>query len=135
MSNKMKDLYAGLQDRLDAAGNHLKKATAEMQSVSKETEAELRSKLSAAKTKAAEMKADAKATKAKLQELAETKTAEVEEQVTEWKAKRQTDKLEKRAERAEEYAETCVAVALASAAEAEEAILEALAARMDADNA
>ena len=61
--------------------------------------------------------------------------AEVEEQVTEWKAKRQTDKLEKRAERAEEYAETCVAVALASAAEAEEAILEALAARMDADNA
>ena len=53
MSNKMKDLYVSLQDRLDAAWNHLKKATAEMQSVSKETEAELRSKLSAAKDKAA----------------------------------------------------------------------------------
>ena len=44
-------------------------------------------------------------------------------------------KLVKRAERAEKYAETCVDVALAAAAEAEEAILEALAARMDADNA
>lgn len=60
MSNKMKDLYVSLQDRLDAAGSHLKKATAEMQSVSKETEAELRSKLSAAKDKAAEMRADAR---------------------------------------------------------------------------
>jgi hypothetical protein len=53
MSNKMKDLYVSLQDRLDAAASHLKKATAEMQSVSKEMEAELRSKLSAAKDKAA----------------------------------------------------------------------------------
>ncbi len=135
MGNEMKDLYASLHARLDAVGNHLKKAMAEMQSASKETEAELRSKLSAAKVKVAEMKADAKASKAKLQELAEAKTAEVEEQVTEWKAKHQTDKLEKRAERAEKYAEACVDVALASAAEAEEAILEALAARMDADNA
>ena len=37
-------------------------------------------------------------------------------------------------ERAEKYAEACVELALASAAEAEEAILDALAARMDADN-
>ena len=44
-------------------------------------------------------------------------------------------KLVKRAEHAEKYAETCVDVALSSAAEAEEAILAALAARMDADNA
>ena len=38
MSNKTKDLYVGLQGRLDAAGNHLKNATAELQSMSKETD-------------------------------------------------------------------------------------------------
>jgi flagellar hook assembly protein FlgD len=134
MSKKMSDLYANLHVRLDTVGKHLKGAMAQLQSGSKETEAEIRAKLDAAKTKVAQTKADAEATKVRLQELAEAKKAEVKEQVTEWKAKHQKDKLEKRADRAEKYAEVCVELALASAAEAEEAILDALAARMDADN-
>ena len=134
MSKKMNDLYANLHARVDAVGEHLKGAMAQLQSGSKETEAEIRAKLDAAKAKVAETKVDAEAARVRLQELAEAKKAEVEEQVREWKAKHQKDKLEKRAERAEKYAETCVELALASAAEAEEAILDALVARMDADN-
>jgi flagellar hook assembly protein FlgD len=134
MSKKMNDLYAHLHARLDAVGKHLKGAMAQLQSGSKETEAEIRAKLDAAKAKVAETKVDAEAARVRLQELAEAKKAEVEEQVREWKAKHQKDKLKKRAERAEKYAETCVELALASAAEAEEAILDALVARMDADN-
>ena len=44
-------------------------------------------------------------------------------------------KLEKRAERAEKYADDCIEVASFSAAEAQVAILEAVAARRDADDA
>ena len=55
--------------------------------------------------------------------------------VTEWKEKRDTKKLEKRAERAEKYAEAVVEVALYSALEAEKAILAAVAARIDAEAA
>jgi len=103
MSKKMSDLYANLHVRLDTVGKHLKGAMAQLQSGSKETEAEIRAKLDAAKTKVAQTKADAEATKVRLQELAEAKKAEVKEQVTEWKAKHQKDKLEKRADRAEKY--------------------------------
>ncbi|UHD17599.1 hypothetical protein [Thiocapsa bogorovii] len=79
------------------------------------------------------MKADAEAAKAKLLQLAEAKKAELEERVAEWTAKHDKQKLEKRAERAEAYAVTSVEIALAAAMEAEEAILEAAATRMDAD--
>ena len=134
MSKKTNGLYANLHARLDAVGKRLKAAMVQLQCGSKETEAEIRAKLDVAKAKVAETKADAEAVRVRLQELAEAKKSEVEEQVREWKAKHQKDKLEKRAERAEKYAEACVELALASAAEAEEAILDALAARMDADN-
>lgn len=66
MSNEIKDLYATLHTRLEGVGNHLKTAMVEMQSASEATEAELRSKLSAAKAKVAETKADAEAAKARL---------------------------------------------------------------------
>ena len=49
-----------------------------------------------------------------------------------WKTNRDRKKLEKRAEK---NAEACIAVALYSAEEAEVAILEAVAARKDADEA
>ncbi len=63
----------------------------------------------------------------------EDKKAETQAAVVEWKANRDRKKLEKRAERAEKNAEACIAVALCSAEEAEVAILEAVAARKDAD--
>ena len=46
---------------------------------------------------------------------------------------RESKKLEKRAEQAEKYAETCVELALYYYTEAQVAILEAIAARKDAD--
>jgi hypothetical protein len=55
--------------------------------------------------------------------------------VAEWKASHDRKKLEKRAERTEKYADSCVDLALYYAAEAQVAILEAAAARQDANNA
>lgn len=135
MSNEMKELYAGLHARMDAVGEHLRGAMDELQSGAKDSQAALHAKLVAASAKVAETKADAEAAKARLQDLAEAKKAEVEVHVAEWRAKHQKDKLEKRAKRAEKYAATCVEIALAAAVEAEEGILEARVARIDADNA
>ena len=61
--------------------------------------------------------------------------AEVKEAINEWKAKHEVRKLNARAERSEAYADAAMVLALASIDEAEEAALEAVAARMDADAA
>lgn len=76
-----------------------------------------------------------KGAKARLEELVEDKKDETQAAVAEWKANRNRKNLEKRAERAQKYAEACIAAALYSAEEAEVAILEAVAARKDADEA
>ena len=57
------------------------------------------------------------------------------EAVAEWKANHDRKKLEKRAERAEKHAESCIELAFYYALAAQAAILEAAAARQDADGA
>ena len=62
--------------------------------------------------------------------IAERKT-ETRDRVAEWKAKRETSKLQNRADKAERYAAATIVVALAAADEAEQAALEAWLARQD----
>ena len=101
----------------------------------KEAEADIRAKLEAAKAKVESKKQEVDAARVQIKELVEAKKGDIEAQVAQWKANREHDKLVKRAELAEVYAEACIVVALASAAEADEAVLQAVAARMDADGA
>jgi hypothetical protein len=70
-----------------------------------------------------------------LKTYAQQKVAETREAVSEWKAKHEVRKLNARAERAEEYAACALVVAAAGIDEAEEAILDAALARMEADAA
>jgi hypothetical protein len=91
--------------------------------------------LDAAKEAVEEKKQEAATAKTKLEEYVEAKKDETTAAVSEWKANRDLKKLEKRAERAEKNAEVCVELALYYAGEAQVAILEATAARIDADNA
>jgi hypothetical protein len=71
----------------------------------------------------------------KIEVYVKDKAEDTEAAVAEWKAKHDRKKLEKRAERAEKYADSCVDLALYYASEAQVAILEAAAARQDADDA
>lgn len=57
------------------------------------------------------------------------------EKIAEWKAKRETIKLQNRADRAELYAAAAIDVAIAALDKAEEASLEAWLARRDANSA
>jgi hypothetical protein len=95
----------------------------------------IQTKLNAAKDALDAKKQEAAAAKARLEELVEAKKTETKTAVEEWKANRDLKKLEKRAERAEIDAEACVELALFYTAEAQVAILEAVAARKDVDDA
>ncbi len=55
--------------------------------------------------------------------------------VEEWKSSRKVKDLEHRADKAEDYAATAIALSVATIEEAEEATLTAIAARLDAEAA
>jgi len=126
-----KKLHAKLDSRID----QLKGIKAHLVDVEKETEVTIQTKLKAAKETLETKKQEAMDIKAKLSELVEEKKAETEAAVAEWKANHDRSKLEKRAERAEKYADFCVKSILYYSGEAEVAILEAVSARKDADDA
>ena len=135
MMNKSDEFCKKLHTKLDAGVDHLKTIKTHLEAVPKEAEAAIQTKVDAAKATLATQKEAAAAAKARLRELVEEKKEETKDLVTEWKAKHDHEKLEKRAKRAQKHAETLVDVTLFSALEAEEAILDAIAALKDADEA
>ena len=71
--------------------------------------------------------------KADAKKRIEEKKAETSSKIDEWKANRDQRKLEKRADRSEDYAAVCIVIAANSVAEAELATLEAIEARLLAE--
>ena len=135
MNVKIDELGKKLHAKLDQGIDQLKTTKAHLETLQKENEATIQTKLSAAKQAVEVKKQEAAAAKTKVEEFVEEKKAETKEVVAEWKANHDNKKLEKRADRAEKYADACVALALYYSEEAEVAILEAIAARQDADEA
>jgi hypothetical protein len=91
--------------------------------------------LEEARTKLQALKDQAERTRASLTALAQQKTAGTMEAVSEWKAKRDIEKLVARANRAEAYAADAIDYALTTIDQAAEAVLDAVVARIDADAA
>lgn len=123
-----------LHGKLNSGIDFLKTAKTHVESFSKETEDTVKMKLNAAKETLEAKKQKAVSAKEKMEAYIKTKTADTEAAVAEWKAGHDSKKLEKRAERAESYADSCVDLALYYAAEAQVAVFEASAARQDADD-
>jgi hypothetical protein len=134
MNINLDELGKKLHAKLDSGIDQLKAAKTHLEGVHKETEAAIQTKLKAAKETLEAKQQEAAAAKARMEEYVAAKKAETQDAIAEWKANRDSKKLEKRAERAQNYAEACIAVALCSAEEAQVAILEAVAARRDADD-
>lgn len=135
MGLSLDEIGKKLHGKIDSTINGLKAVKTHLEEVQKETEQTIQVKLTAAKQTFEDKKQEAAAAKERLEGLIDDKKAETEAAVVEWKTNHDRKKLEKRAERAEKYADACVEVALSSVAEAEIAILEAAAARKDADAA
>ena len=75
------------------------------------------------------------AAQADIKKWVEERKATASEKIAEWKSKRETAKLQSRANSAERYAGAATVVALAALDEAAQASLEAWLARKDADSA
>lgn len=80
-------------------------------------------------------RAKVSASQAEVKNWVEDKKTATSENIAEWKAKRETSKLQNRADRAEQYAAATIVVAVAALDEAEQASLEAWLARQDANAA
>ena len=135
MSTKMDQFYDNLRDGLDTVEGRLKSVRTNMQTLREQGEKALREKLDGAGRKLQVQKERVDQTRANLKARAKQKMHDTKETVSEWKAKRETRKLNARADRAEAYAVDAIDYAAAAIDEAEEAILAAMVARLDADAA
>jgi SMC interacting uncharacterized protein involved in chromosome segregation len=133
MSTAIDNFTQQLHDNLEAVEDRAKSLRESIQSVPKKTQAEIQSKLDEAKIQLEAKKQEFDGYRAKLKAQFEEKESEVKANVEEWKTSREVKKLQHRAERAESYAATATFLAMATMEEAEEATLEAIAARLDAD--
>ena len=127
-TSQLHDNLTAVEDRAKSLKHHIKSAT-------KKNQAEIQSKLDEAKASLATKKQEFDEYRAKLKTQFEDKEAEVKSSVDEWRASREVQKLEHRAEKAEEYAATSVYLAMAMMEEAEEATLTAICNRIDAEAA
>ena len=134
-NGELDELGKKLHAKLDNGLDKLKAAKPQLEKLHKETETAIREKIEGAQHALETTRKEAESAKKKIEVYVEEKKTETQSAVAEWKGKHDRKKLEKRAERAQNYADACIALALYSIEEAEVAILEAIAARKDADEA
>jgi len=134
MSQKIDQFTNDLNQRLTGIEAHLKQLKGKLTTVSKEAEGTIKTKLAEARAKVDSKKEELVAAKETLAQRLETKKEEVEAEVATWKEQKEQEKLLKRAEKAEEYALAALLFAAVAAEEAEVAVLEAIDARVVADN-
>jgi len=124
-----------LRVRLNALEGQFQAVKADLQALPAQAEKTLRQKLGEARTKLQAEKERVEQARANLKARAQQKIAETREAINQWKAKHETRKLQARADWAEAYAADAICNAIAGIDEAEEAILDAAVARMEADSA
>lgn len=135
MGEKLDKMRATLQTKMDAVVDQMDKVKTNIEVSAKGAEADIKAKLDAAKVNLSGKKQDAITAKDNAKAYVEDKKDEVEGQVAQWKANRESAKLLKRAEKAEAYAEDCIVIALEAAAGADLAILDSVAAWLDVEDA
>ncbi len=135
MSEKVDKFCDGLRERLTAIEGRVQTVRTAVQGLPAKAEKALQAKLQEARTKMQSQKERVQNARADFESWVELKRTETKEAINEWKVKREARKLDARAERAEAYAEAAMFLALNSIDEAEAAVLDAVAARLDADEA
>jgi TolA-binding protein len=129
------DLKQKLAQQIDAARSKLETLKKDIVSLHEEDmealrkkREDLRARIDRQKHRLQQMQDDIASWKAE-------KIAHTQDAITAWRQRRELDKLERRAGRAEDYALRMVSLAAMDFEEAEQAILDAMAARYDAEMA
>ena len=135
MGEKIDQFCNELRDELTAADNRLQHLKGQLETANQETREAIQSKLDKAKADLDERKRTAEDRRQQVKSYLEEKLAEAQHDIDDWKKRREIKKLERRAERSEKYAADTVLFAMAAIDEANVAILEALDARLDVEEA
>jgi uncharacterized phage infection (PIP) family protein YhgE len=133
MSERINKFCQNLQTRLNDLESRTLALKERLKSAPKQAEEELHGQIARLQERIDSQKKAANKARADIENWFEQKKAEGKATVEQWKEKHEANKLARRADRAEEYAAAAVLVALACVDEAEQAVLEAIAARLDAE--
>ena len=133
MSTIVEKFAKQLHDNLEMVEERVKSLRDNIQSMPKQPHIEIQSKLDQAKANLSNKKREFEDYRAKLQIQFEEKESELNSNVEEWKSWREISQMEIHAYNAENYAAKATYLAIATMEEAEKAILEAIAARLDAE--
>ena len=135
MSERVDHFVENLRDHLNSAEARMDKVKASIGAAKTETRANIEGKIAEAKAAAGAQKAKLEEAQAKMKTNVEEKKAATEEKVATWKQERQVKKLEHRAMWAEGDAEWAILVAQDAIDTANWRTLDAILARIDADEA
>ena len=133
MSAKVDQFCDTLRDQLNLIEERLQAAKVNLEGLPEQAEKAVRAKVEQARTSLQAQRERVELTWANLKASAEERVAETKEMVSQWKANHEMRKLQARADGAEAHAECAIEFAVVAIGEAEEAILDAMVARMDAD--
>ena len=135
MTERVDQFTNNLRDRLNTAEARLEQVKVSVGSAKTETRANIEGKIAEAKAAAGAQKSALEDAQARMKDDFEEKKAATEEHVAKWKQERHVKKLERRAQFAEDDAVWAILVAADAIDSANLYALDAIVARMDADEA
>lgn len=135
MGQRIDQFGETLRNKLASVDSGLKDIKAKIDTKAEHAEQNVRSHLDGLQGRIKQDQKKVSAARAQVEDWVESRKVDTEAKIAEWKTNRETSKLQKRADKAEEYAAAAIVVSVAAVDEAEEAALEAYLARLDADAA
>lgn len=135
MTTSTEQLRDAMREKLNELNTRVEQAKTDIEQANLKQQADVHAKLEQARMKLQEKQQDATHARTKLEGDFKAKKAEWQEKVQDWKAQRDKERLEARAEDAEHFASAAFDVAVAAVYEADVAILEAIEAKQEADAA
>jgi hypothetical protein len=133
MGARIDQFCEDLRVKLTSIDDGMNDLKAKVKGTAEHAQQDVRSHLDQVHRRIQQNNAKLAAAQAEMKNWAEEQKAATRDKVAEWKATRETKKLEHRADNAERYAAAAITVAAASLDEAEEAAMEAWLARAEAD--
>jgi len=135
MSAQVDQFCSKVKDRLDTMAERIQSTKSQIEGLPDKGEKAVRNLLDNARGKVESRKQQGDQALANLKAKAQQKVAETKEEVSRWKQQRDLQKLNTRADWSEAYASDAIDYAIATVEAAEDAVLEAVVARHDADAA
>jgi len=135
MADKSEDLKRRISEQIDAAKEKLDMLKRDIAGMHEEDMAALRDRQTEIRGRLEQQKSRARELQDRITSWKNEKQAQAVDAIASWKQKLELEKLQRHAARAEDYAVDMVTIAANDFEEAEQAVFEAIAARMECDQA